>query len=181
MNEVAVAVGTRGFPPYLDNRIIGRDESYWSGLTALLDNGLLLRFKGGRSAGSYWTFAIFLDSHGTVLRPAYAEVQRWTGQHRSARARAYLTPRASDASTRSSLDTLANRLDTKWTALILMERKPKFVDGPSDARWTIDVRFFAQRPVERTANLVAGSLHEILGALAHCSTERFAPWIRGES
>ncbi len=146
----------------------------------LFDNGLFLRLEGGgKAGGNFWTFGVFLSVDGAPLRPSYIEFQRWVGEHRSAHARAYLTPRHADPVTRASFDSLAAQFGAKWIAIMLMERKPDLVVGPSDARWTVDVRFFAKGRVEQTAQALELSLEQIRDAVANCSTGCFAGPVHG--
>ncbi len=169
------ATSVRGFPPALQQRVLGASESFWSGTAILFDNGLLLRLEGGgRTGGNYWTFGTFLTAEGKQLRPSYEEVQRWVGEHRSYHARAYLSPRKMDPATRASFETLAGQLGAKCVALMLMERKAELVANLQDVRWTIDGRFFSRRPVEATAPSLALALDGLVDTLTRCSTGCFA-------
>lgn len=169
------ATPIRGFPPALQQRVLGASESFWTGTAILFDNGLFLRLEGGgRAGGYYWTFGTFLAGDGNPLRPSYADVERWTGEHRSSHARAYLSPRKTDPATRASFETLAGQLGASWVALMLMERKAELVTTRQDARWTIDARFFTRERVETTAPALAVAMDALVDALTRCSTGCFA-------
>ncbi len=160
--------------------MIGSDSSFWGGQTFLFDNGILLRLESaGRGGGYFWTFGLFVAPSGTALRPAYPEVQRWLGQHRSSHARAYLTARKMDALTRSTLEGIAGRLGSKYISLMLMERKPELIAGPEDARWSIDLRILTRGRVGDTAAALGLALDSVRDALTMCAAGIFAAKMHG--